>query len=100
MSEKKEIISQYRGKVNKYHITLFIFAAVILFIGDDTLFQRFRYDRQISELRSEIRMYQQRIEENKAKLHSLQTDNESLERYAREQYLMTKPGEELYIITP
>ncbi|MDR2627030.1 MAG: septum formation initiator family protein [Dysgonamonadaceae bacterium] len=100
MSGKKEIIKKYKGKVNKYHITLFAFAIVFLFVGDNTLFQRLQYDRQIRELQSEIRMYQQRIEENNTKLHSLQTDNESLERYAREQYLMTKPDEELYIITP
>ncbi|MDR1119480.1 MAG: septum formation initiator family protein [Dysgonamonadaceae bacterium] len=89
-----------KRRFNKYHITLIIFVVVILFVGDNTLFHRYQYDTRIRELQSEIQSYRQKIETTQAKLNSLQLDNESLERYAREQYLMTKPDEELYIITP
>ncbi len=95
-----DFFGKYKGKVNKYYLTLLIFAVVTFFIGDSTLYQRYQYDKKIRQLHSEIREYKQKIEENKAKLNSLKMDNESLERFAREQFLMTKPDEDLYIITP
>jgi cell division protein FtsB len=99
MLKKKYIFDKLRRKVNKYHITIFVFV-VILSLSDSNPYLRFLYYRQIRELQSEIQSYRQRISENRARLNSLQTDSESLERYAREHYLMTKPDEELYIITP
>ncbi len=91
---------KHKGKVNKYYLTLGIFAVFTFFIGDSTLYQRYLYDKKISDLNAEIRKYQKEIDENKTKLKSLRMDNESLERFAREQFLMTEPDEELYIITP
>jgi cell division protein FtsB len=99
-SHAKETSGKWKGRFNKYHITLIIFVVVIFFMGDNTLLDRYQYDTKIRELQSEIRSYRQKIETTQAKLNSLQLDNESLERYAREQYLMTKPDEELYIIVP
>jgi cell division protein FtsB len=99
MDSKQAGFRKHIAGVNKYHVTLSVFAAMILFFGDSTLLDRYRYNRQISKLQSEIHFYRQQIEENKAKLNVLKTDNESLERYAREQFLMTGPNEELYIVT-
>ena len=39
-----------------------------------------------------------RIEEDRSKLNELRTSNENLEKYAREQYRMKKPDEDLFII--
>lgn len=95
-----DIFNKYRAGINKYYFTLIVFAVLTFFVGDSTLLHRFRYDKKIRELQSEIKEYRQQIEDNTAKLNSLRMDNESLERFAREQFLMTKPDEDLYIITP
>ena len=95
-----EIINKYRTKVNKYYFTTALFAGFIFFFGDSTIFHRFKYNQKISELRSQISSHREDIVQNEKKINSLHMDNESLERYAREQYLMTKPNEDLYIITP
>lgn len=100
MRKLLERLNKYRAGINKYYLTLIIFAVITFFVGDSTLLQRFKYDAKIRELQSEIKEYHRQIEENKEKLNSLRMDDESLEHFAREQFLMTKPDEDLYIITP
>jgi len=91
-------LKQVLAKTNKYVITGVIFLVITFFIGDSTLFHHYDYERQISELEKEIAVYKKEEAENKRKLEMLKSDNESLERFAREKYLMTKPGEELFVI--
>ncbi len=87
-------------KVNKYYVTIIIFLVLMFCIGDSTLQKRYSYDRQINSLEKEIEYYKKQKEENTQKLNALQSDEESLEKFAREQFLMTKPNEELFIIIP
>ncbi|MDR0732506.1 MAG: septum formation initiator family protein [Dysgonamonadaceae bacterium] len=94
-----DIIEQYRQKLNKYWATLIIFTLVTFFTGDSTILQRISYDRQIKRLKSEIDFYTKEKEKNKKQLDAIKSSKESLERYAREQYLMTNPDEELFIIS-
>jgi len=54
--------------------------------------------RQISQLEKEIEQVSKEKELNQEKLKALQSDNETLERFAREELRMTKPNEELFII--
>ncbi|MCS2919424.1 septum formation initiator family protein [Parabacteroides merdae] len=43
-------------------------------------------------------MTRKEIEINSKKLNDLHTDKEGLERFAREEYFMKKPNEDVYII--
>jgi cell division protein FtsB len=86
--------------VNKYYITILVFLVVTFCIGDSTLKKRYAYNQEINRLQNEIEYYKKQKEENTEKLYSLKSDNESLEKYAREQFHMTKPDEDLFIITP
>jgi cell division protein FtsB len=94
-----EKLEKYRQKLNKYWIAVIIFAFLTFFVGDGTILKRVSYDQQIKDLESEIEYYTKEKEKNLEKLNAIKSDKESLERYAREQYLMTKPNEELFIIT-
>ncbi len=86
--------------INKYYVTIFIFLIVTFFIGDSTVKKRYAYNQEINRLQDEIEYYKKLKEENSEKLNSLKSDDESLERYAREQFHMTKPNEDLFIIIP
>lgn len=94
----KKIVERYKGKINKYYLTVFIFFIITFFIGDSNLYKRYQYDEKINYLNSEIEKYRKEIDANKTKLNDLHTDDENLERFAREQFLMAKPNEEVYII--
>ena len=91
-------LRNFFSKVNKYYLTGAIFLVITFFIGDSTLLRRYEYDKQINDLENEIAKYTEEKKENEQKLKDLKSDNESLERFAREKYLMTKPDEELFVI--
>ncbi len=86
------------SKVNKYVLVFIVFLIVTFFIGDSTFLDHYKYDQQINKLEAKIADCKKEEAENKQKLEALKSDNESLERYAREEYQMTKPEEELFII--
>ena len=86
--------------INKYYVAILVFLVVTLGIGDSSLQKRYAYNQDLSHLRSEIEYYKKLKEENTERLNSLKSDNESLERYAREQFHMKRPNEDLFIITP
>jgi Septum formation initiator len=91
-------IQKLISKVNKYWLTLAIFLIITFFIGDSTIMHRISYDQQIDQLESQIEEITKAKEANLEKLKALQSDNETLERFAREEFQMTKPDEELFII--
>lgn len=83
--------------LNKYIITLAIFSCVMLFIGEQSIINRIRRAHQIHTIENQVSDYKQAIEEAKQDLEMLQ-NKDSLERYARENYYMCAPGEDVYII--
>lgn len=54
--------------------------------------------RNIQRLENERDYYIQKIQDDRRKINELQTNNENLEKFAREQYLMKKPNEEIFIV--
>jgi len=83
---------------NKYLLTVIIFIVWLLFLDSNNLVSRYKDMRDLRRLKSEKEYYVQRIEEDKRKLFELKTDDRNLEKFAREQYRMKKPDEDLYII--
>jgi cell division protein DivIC len=83
---------------NKYVLTIIIFLIWLLLLDSNNLISRYKEIRNLRRLRSEREYYIQHIEEDRRKLHELKTDDRNLEKFAREQYQMKKPDEDLYII--
>lgn len=54
--------------------------------------------RELRRLQADREYYQNKIDEESRKLRELKTDNNNLEKFAREQYRMKKPDEDLYIV--
>lgn len=83
---------------NKYLLTLIVFVIWLLLLDSNNLISTHKEMKNLKKLRAEKEYYVQHIEEDKRKLHELKTDNQNLEKFAREQYRMKKPDEDLYII--
>lgn len=83
---------------NKYILTIIIFVVWVSLLDSNNLVARYKDMRELHKLKIEREYYIKRIEEDKRKLHELKTDNHNLEKFAREQYHMKKPDEDLYII--
>ncbi|MDR1779472.1 MAG: septum formation initiator family protein [Tannerella sp.] len=84
--------------MNKYVLVVVASLIITFTIGDSNLYVRYKYDEQIRELESEIRAYRKEIEENQKRLDEMRNSKESIERYAREEFFMKKPDEDVFII--
>jgi cell division protein FtsB len=56
------------------------------------------YRSKLRELEAQRDYYRDAIRNNKASLQLLETDPENLERYAREEHLMKRDNEDVYVI--
>jgi cell division protein DivIC len=83
---------------NKYVITIILFVLWVLLLDANNLVDRWRDMKKYRNLQRDKEYYSKRIEEDRRKLEELRTDNKSLEKFAREQYRMKKPDEDIYII--
>ena len=84
--------------LNKYVLVLVGFGVFITFFDQHNLINRWRTGQNIKQLKREITHYRDEIENNKRKMQELQSSDENLEKFAREQYLMKKKDEDIFII--
>ena len=83
--------------INKYAITLMVFALLFVFFGDHSLVQYLKRAKKMRALEEQLVQTQQDIEQAESVIRVL--DNvDSLERFAREQYRMHAPNEDVYIV--
>ena len=83
---------------NKYILTVIIFLVWLILFDSNNLIARYKEMMELHKLKSEREYYNKHIETDRQKLYELKTDNRNLEKFAREQYHMKKPDEDLYII--
>lgn len=98
MSRLKDFYDRYLSRINKYCLVTILFLGLTFTAGDSNLYKRYVYIKKIQELEKEIKQYKEEIEINTKKLNDLRTDKEGLERFAREEYLMKKADEDVFII--
>jgi cell division protein FtsB len=85
---------------NKYILTLAIFVLWMLLFDSSNWVDVYREYKRIKKLEQDKDYYTNKIENDRNRLNELQTNNENLEKFAREQYLMKKPDEEIFIVSP
>ncbi len=83
---------------NKYVLTLLLFIIWLLLFDSNNLLDRIKQVRELNQLKNDREYYQKKIEEDTRKLKELETDDKSLEKFAREQYFIKKKNEDLFII--
>ena len=83
--------------LNKYAITVFVFAVLLVFIGEQSLINQFSRSLEIRKTKRDIQRIQAETTHSERTLRSL-NNTDSLERFAREQYNMHEGGEDVYIV--
>ena len=83
---------------NKYFICLVAFAAIMLFFDKNDIFTQNARVKELNELYQSKTYYQDQITSERKELEQLKSNPATLEKYAREKYLMKKANEELFII--
>ncbi|MCX6308273.1 MAG: septum formation initiator family protein, partial [Bacteroidia bacterium] len=98
MDKLKAIFHTIKPFLNKYLITIVVFLAFIIFVDENNVIRRVNYELKIRELKQEIRHYRKLSEESESKLNKLHSSDAELERVAREDYLMKKLNEDVFIV--
>ncbi|TLX76140.1 septum formation initiator family protein [Labilibacter sediminis] len=83
---------------NKYILTLVVFGVWITFFDQNNLWDKYKLSSRINQLEKQKHHYEIEIEQNQRKLSEIQESPESLEKFAREQYLMKKKNEDIFVI--
>ena len=83
---------------NRYVYATLLFLAVIFFIDQFNVFEQIRLHNSLIDQKQQIEYYEKEVLQNKQYLHDVQNDSATMEKVAREQYLMKRDNEVVYLI--
>jgi len=83
---------------NKYILTISLFTIWMLFFDQNNMVDRIKMRSEIRKLETDLEYYKEEIEKDSTRFHELTTDKENLEKYAREQFLMKKKNEDVFVV--
>ena len=83
---------------NFYFVSLAVFFAWMLLLDSNNLVARYQLGSKLDALEDEKAYYEEKIREVRKDRSELFGDRESVEKFAREKYLMKKETEDIYII--
>lgn len=82
----------------KYGIVIALFLVWLLFFDEHSLVQHSQNKRKLDQLIEQEQHLRDKITSDKRKIHELQTNQTNLEKFAREEFLMKKENEDVFLI--
>ncbi|MHA7131190.1 FtsB family cell division protein [Algoriphagus namhaensis] len=83
---------------NNYVLGTLFFLFWMIFIDSNNLVNQFQLSQKLNQLKDQKEYYQERKEIITQERQELMSNPELLEKFAREQYLMKKESEDIYVI--
>jgi cell division protein DivIC len=83
---------------NKWIIISILFLTWIIFFDENSIISHQKNKRRLFELKQQEEYYRERIAIDNQKLEDLKAGEEKLEKFAREQYYMSKPDEDVFLV--
>ena|SRR5690349_14204893 len=83
---------------NFYFLTTFLFVFWMIALDSNNVFTRHDLSSKLGRLEDEQEYYVEKIQEVKKDHDELFGDRASLEKFAREKYLMKKESEDIFIV--
>ena len=83
---------------NKYLIATVLFLVWMLFFDHNNIFLHLQYRKELSELKTSKKYYQEQIDKTREEVELIKTNPQALEKVAREQYLMKKDNEDVFVV--
>ena len=84
---------------NKYLITGIVFVAWMTFFDRNDITLQLKRIHELNKLQKSEKLMSDQIADTREELGLLKTNPQTLEKYAREKYMMKKDNEDLFIIT-
>lgn len=85
---------------NKYLIASLVFVAYMIFADKNNVIEQYKLQQQYKKVKREHQYYQQQIMEARKRREELLSNDQKLEKFAREKYLMKKDNEDVFVIVP
>ena len=93
------LIEKYKVHLtSRYAYAIYIFLVWVTFIDQYTIIQRISLYFKINAVEKRIEEKALEVEANRRKIYELRTNATTLEKFARENYLMHRPGEEVFVV--
>ena len=83
---------------NKYFLAIVIFAVWMLFFDKNDMISQYGYSEQVSKLKQEKDFYLLQTTAVKKDLNELDSNLNTVEKFAREKYFMKKDNEDVFVI--
>ena len=85
---------------NKFFLATAFFAIWILFFDKNDMFTQMARTNELTSLKKSKEYYNEQIVKERKISEELQSNPGTIEKYAREKYLMKRENEDLFIIQP
>ena len=83
---------------NKYFVSLAAFCCVMLFLDRNDVFTQLAKQKELKTLQKSRTWYTSEIATERKELEGLMNNPATIEKYAREKYLMKRDNEELFLV--
>ena len=87
-----------RVLLNKYVVATLIFLIWILFLDNNNVGVWLRTQHRLRIQKNHIESLEREIDNTETRIDQLSSQRDSLEKFAREQYLFHEKGEDVYIV--
>ena len=95
---KRSSSNLFQRFANKYTSVGLLFVIWIALFDKYSFIDQLQLRSKISQMEKEKNYYRKKVEEDKRKKDELLGNRDNLEKFAREQYLMKKENEDIFII--
>ena len=83
---------------NKYTITLVVFGVWMVFFDSSSVLNRMKYKEKLNSLKKEKHAFLEEIRKDSILSQQLISDSTAIEKFARENYLMKKEKEDVFLV--
>ena len=96
----KPLISKklFKTVANKYLIAFIVFSVWMIFIDDNNIFFLRKNVNKLKEYRVEKAYFLEKIKNDSIHLQEMKANARNLEKFAREEFLMKKKDEDIFLI--
>lgn len=84
----------------RYALAIGVFLVWMLFFDNFNIIRRAGLQAELNTARNQRAYYKEEMVRIRAEMEELFTNEASLEKFARERYLMKRPDEDIFIILP
>lgn len=84
--------------INKYTITLILFVVWMVFFDSSSVLNRMKYREKLNSLKQEKHFFLEEIKKDSILSQKLLSDSTEIEKFARENYLMKKEKEDVFLV--